>query len=210
MSTNPSASPATSQSTLSVPPGTQLLHEQVAGHKFGQCKFKFGLLRHTASGDILKPVCDRRSERELQFYKEVFQDNVNDIDRCLSQLRTFLPCFNGVHHDNQYNMDYLRLGDVLATMVHPSVMDIKIGPKTYDPEASNEKIATEMSKYKHAAVMGFRILGMRVSDNVGHATSSSLTLLLTNLVDLPIRNGRLYCKGQKFWLNGHRTRCCIK
>lgn len=165
------AAAASESSALSLPPGTQLLHDQVAGHKFGQCKFKFGLLRHTASGDVLKPVCDRRSERELQFYREVFQDDDGDAaaaaagveDRCRTRLRTFVPRFNGVHHDAHYEMDYIRLGDVLAQMVRPSVMDIKIGPKTYDPEASHEKIATEMSKYKHAAVMGFRILGMRVS-----------------------------------------------
>lgn len=61
------------------------------------------------------------------------------------------------------DVEYLKLDDLTATFRRPSVLDVKIGAKTYDPLASPEKVALESKKYAWSQQIGFRILGMRVS-----------------------------------------------
>lgn len=45
-------------------------------------------------------------------------------------------------------------------------MDIKIGKKTYDPEAGPAKIAREMTKFPHVEKFGFQFTGMQVLEHV--------------------------------------------
>lgn len=150
----------TDELSLDVPPGTALLHEQVAGHKFGRCKFRYGLLRHLESGDILKPVVDKRSQREQCFYATI---NASKSERDL-ELKKLLPKYKGLFYDPLSTVYYLRLENISERYEHSSVMDVKIGAITYDPEASPEKIEAEINKYKHAQSMEYRILGMRVCE----------------------------------------------
>lgn len=56
----------------------------------------------------------------------------------------------------------MQLEDVTAKFRYPCVTDIKIGAQTYDPNASQEKIAYEKRKCPQAAEIGFRLLGMKV------------------------------------------------
>ena len=87
----------------------------------------------------------------------------NDKDNgCLKILQKLVPHYNGLFHDDHMNIDYIRLEDITAHMMNISLLDVKIGYITYDPEASEEKRRAEMSKYKYAKDLGFRILGMRV------------------------------------------------
>lgn len=44
----------------------------------------------------------------------------------------------------------------------PAVIDYKIGRITYDPEASQEKIARQIKKYPPVEKTGFQLIGMRV------------------------------------------------
>lgn len=60
-------------------------------------------------------------------------------------------------------VEYLKLDDLARVFRKPSIIDVKIGAKTYDPLASKEKVALETSKYPWSQQIGFRILGMRVS-----------------------------------------------
>ena len=46
----------------------------------------------------------------------------------------------------------------------PCIMDIKMGPITYDPLASAEKQASERAKYPPLEKVGFQILGFRVGE----------------------------------------------
>ncbi|XP_023239535.1 inositol polyphosphate multikinase-like [Centruroides sculpturatus] len=57
---------------------------------------------------------------------------------------------------------YLCIDDVTEAFVKPCILDIKVGPCTYDPEASPEKILHETIKYPISTITGFRILGMRI------------------------------------------------
>jgi len=148
-----------------IPEDTKPLENQVAGHRFGHCLNKLGLLRHQSSQDILKPICDPRSEREFQLYSLIWKsdnDSDNDSDQVVVQLRQFVPKHNGIFIDKNSDNKYLRLKDVTIGLEKPSVLDVKIGPRTYDLEANQDKIKSEMNKYLFAQQIGFRILGMRV------------------------------------------------
>jgi len=45
---------------------------------------------------------------------------------------------------------------------HPCVMDVKVGPVTYDHEADDAKIAREKAKSPSLQQVGFQIVGVRV------------------------------------------------
>nr|XP_027205569.1 inositol polyphosphate multikinase-like [Dermatophagoides pteronyssinus] len=154
---------------ITIPDGAEQLQFQIAGHCFGKSKHKWGILKHSKSGDILKPVFDKRSRREQSFYEIIFNNNSNsnnDNNDCLTQLRKLVPHYNGLFHDDQMNIDYIRLEDITAKMINISLLDVKIGYITYDPEASDEKRRAEMNKYKYSKDLGFRILGMRYFDRL--------------------------------------------
>ena len=54
------------------------------------------------------------------------------------------------------------LEDVTARFRRPSVMDVKLGTRTFGADASAAKAAAEALKYPPQAEFGFRITGMRV------------------------------------------------
>jgi len=64
-------------------------------------------------------------------------------------------------------VSYLKLENVLHQFVRPSVMDIKVGPVTYDHEADVDKIARETAKSPALAQVGFQIVGVRVGGITG-------------------------------------------
>ncbi|CAG2165980.1 unnamed protein product [Oppiella nova] len=143
------------------PEGTDPLDNQVAGHRFGYSATHLALLRHLESNDILKPICDKRSEREFRLYSKIWDSN-HDFHEDIQTLRQFVPKMNGVFVDHKTGREYLRLEDMTNGMTSPSILDVKIGPKTYDPEANERKIASESGKYRFAELLGFRLLGMRI------------------------------------------------
>lgn len=58
--------------------------------------------------------------------------------------------------------DFLCLEDLTSHCKEPCIVDIKIGPITYDPMAIKEKVLEQSSKYRQLREFGFRILGMKV------------------------------------------------
>ena len=52
--------------------------------------------------------------------------------------------------------------DLAFGIEKPSVIDLKIGKITYDPEANADKIARQLLKYPPAEKIGFQLMGMRV------------------------------------------------
>jgi len=146
---------------IDLPKNTIPLDNQVAGHFYNE-NHEFGILKHATSGDILKPIVDKRSQREYNFYSQVFSVE-NDNDKTIVSLRKLIPQFNGIYQDEVSKCRYLRISNATHGMLNPSILDVKIGVKTYDPQASEEKIKSEMEKYIYATELGFRILGMRVS-----------------------------------------------
>ena len=140
-----------------LPPDTEPLEHQVAGHFYGRSKTKFGLLQRCSTGDVLKPLLNPpRGPRERQFYSDVFSENVSED---LRALRPFLPKLLGIYAFDQ--MTYLILENVLRPFEYPCVIDIKLGRITYDCEATPEKIRRQIGKFQPAAEIGFQLLGWK-------------------------------------------------
>ena len=59
--------------------------------------------------------------------------------------------------------EFMMLEDLTAYFHRPSILDIKIGKRVWDDFADPDKIEREKKKYPVQDVVGFRIIGMRVS-----------------------------------------------
>lgn len=150
-----------------LPKGCKPLTHQVAGHRFGQGRLRLGMLEH-ADGSIMKPVQPPpRGECEVNFYSKVFDQNCTDP--VLQTLRPFLPKFLGTCYpitpgsEDESPPQYLKLEDACKRFRNPSIVDIKIGRVSYDPDADPDKIAFESGKYPPQKKLGFQLLGTRVS-----------------------------------------------
>ncbi|KAL3877362.1 hypothetical protein ACJMK2_035084 [Sinanodonta woodiana] len=151
-----------------LPKGTVLPRNQVAGHKH-EGRSKLGLLQHE-DGTILKALQKPpRGTREVDFYKQVFDTTCTD--KTILQLRSFLPRFFGVCHLEEYHdVTYLKLENIVYPFRKPCVVDIKMGKRTYDPEAGPAKIAREVTKFPYVEKFGFQFTGMQTYDPVEQKT----------------------------------------
>lgn len=142
-----------------LPPGTKPLSNQVAGHKSGD---GIGCLE-VDDGTILKHVqYPPKGQRELDFYNNVFMaDSKDDI---LQELWPFIPKFYGVVGEDKNGSvaqhKYLKLENLMKNLSKPCVVDIKMGKKTYDPEASADKIALEIAKFPPVMQLGYQFSGI--------------------------------------------------
>ncbi|XP_076830457.1 inositol polyphosphate multikinase [Brachyhypopomus gauderio] len=141
------------------PNGCVPLSHQVAGHKYGISKV--GILQHP-DGSVLKQLQPApRGPRELHFYAQVFDEDCTDP--LLLTLQRHLPKYYGTWASSEVpNVVYLKLEDVTRRFACPSIMDVKIGRKSYDPFASREKQEEQIRKYPPMEEIGFQLLGMRV------------------------------------------------
>ncbi|KAL0984116.1 hypothetical protein UPYG_G00137280 [Umbra pygmaea] len=138
------------------------LSHQVAGHKYGVDKV--GILQHP-DGTVLKQLQPPpRGPRELQFYSMVYAADC--CDPYLLDLQKHLPKYYGTwpspEPPNGNRKLYLKLEDVTRRFQKPCIMDVKIGQKSYDPYASQEKREQQIKKYPLMEEIGFLVLGMRV------------------------------------------------
>lgn len=152
------------QKTPQLPKGASIPRNQVAGHKH-EGDSKLGLLEHN-DGTILKALQKPpRGTRELEFYKRIFDKDCTDTD--VLQLQQFLPYYYGAHEFQEYpGVTYLKLENLVSKFRKPCVVDIKMGKKTYDPEAGPAKIAREMTKFPYVEKFGFQFTGMQTYDPV--------------------------------------------
>lgn len=58
------------------------------------------------------------------------------------------------------------MDNLVGHLEKPCIMDLKIGKKTFDPFAAEDKIQRELIRYKYQAYLGFRITGFKVSANL--------------------------------------------
>ncbi|XP_019938930.2 inositol polyphosphate multikinase [Paralichthys olivaceus] len=135
------------------------LSHQVAGHKYGVDKV--GILQHP-DGTVLKQLQPPpRGPREMQFYSMVYAEGC--CDPCLLELQNHLPTYYGTWSSPENPSDlYLKLEDVTRRFVKPCIMDVKLGQRSYDPFASQEKREQQVRKYPLMEEIGFLVLGMRV------------------------------------------------
>lgn len=135
------------------------LSHQVAGHKYGVDKV--GILQHP-DGTVLKQLQPPpRGPREMHFYSTVYAEDC--CDPCLLELRNHLPKYYGTcASPDKPNDLYLKLEDVTRLFHKPCIMDVKLGQRSYDPFASQEKREQQIRKYPLMEEIGFLLLGMRV------------------------------------------------
>ncbi|KAJ8264398.1 hypothetical protein GJAV_G00148730 [Gymnothorax javanicus] len=135
------------------------LSHQVAGHKYGVDKV--GILQHP-DGTVLKQLQPPpRGPREMQFYSQVYADDCSDP--VLLALQQYLPKYYGAWSSPDTPSElYLKLEDVTRKFRKPCIMDVKIGQRSYDPFASQEKREQQIKKYPLMEEMGFLVLGMRI------------------------------------------------
>ncbi|XP_050664786.1 inositol polyphosphate multikinase [Leptidea sinapis] len=134
---------------------------QVAGHKAGVSGARYTGLLQCSNGTVLKPVLKDNQRREVDFYNRVFSSEDPD----LVELRKFVPKYFGCRKFTYsgHEMEYIILEDLSERMLEPCIMDIKIGKRTWDPLASEEKINKEKSKYTQCRQeWGFCIPGYQV------------------------------------------------
>ena len=127
-----------------------------------------GIFKDEKTKTLLKAILDYRGNREKTFYEFLYQnrDLANLTDEhldMLKQLRSFTPTYlstrliNGVH--------LIEMEDITEDLPFVSLMDVKMGRRSYDRYATNEKIAQERRKGHNSALFGFRILGTKVIIN---------------------------------------------
>jgi len=166
---------------------TEMGDKQVGGHLASEGKKGMLLL---ASRYLLKPVqSGKRRQREASFYEEIEELRANGDVATAAQLcglDGFLSSYHGAvrlgaYHKVEYaamgdvseqNMArrqelseedvYLVFSDATSGMKFPCVMDVKLGQRTYEPDATSDKIERELRKYPRQAEAGFRFVGTRV------------------------------------------------
>jgi hypothetical protein len=95
----------------------------------------------------------------------------------LRRLSSFLPFYHGmlttyassIHDGSRAGSSFLVLEDATHAFSEPCVLDLKLGTRTYEPNASPSKKQREEQKYPPQKKLGVRIVGMRVIKN--HHTS---------------------------------------
>uniref|UniRef100_G3PRT8 Kinase n=1 Tax=Gasterosteus aculeatus TaxID=69293 RepID=G3PRT8_GASAC len=145
------------------------LSHQVAGHKYGVDTV--GILQHP-DGTVLKQLQPPpRGPREMQFYSKVYAEDC--CDPCLLHLQNHLPKYYGTWSSPDSPKElYLKLEDVTRRFIKPCIMDVKLGQRSYDPFASQEKREQQIRKYPLMEEIGFLVLGMRVYKMCGDTFDS--------------------------------------
>ncbi|CAI9280575.1 unnamed protein product [Lactuca saligna] len=133
---------------------------QVAGHVAGAGKL--GPLVDD-SGRFYKPLQDgKRGTEEVSFY-ESFSSNTQIPEK----IRKFFPIFYGtkiMKASTGIEHPHIILQDLVSSRLSPSLMDIKIGARTWAPEASEEYITKCLKKDRESTSvsLGYRLSGLRV------------------------------------------------
>ncbi|KAI3766123.1 hypothetical protein L2E82_16173 [Cichorium intybus] len=136
---------------------------QVAGHVAGVGKL--GPLVDD-SGRFYKPLQDgKRGTEEVSFY-ESFTSNT----KIPENIRKFFPIFYGtkiMKASTGTEHPHIVLQDLVSSRVSPSVMDIKIGSRTWAPEATEAYITKCLKKDRESTSVsvGYRLSGLRVFIN---------------------------------------------
>ncbi|KAE8720201.1 Inositol polyphosphate multikinase alpha [Hibiscus syriacus] len=134
---------------------------QVAGHLASDGKL--GPLVDD-SGRLYKPLQgDGRGSKELAFYETFSSDT-----RVPDHIRRFFPVFYGSQLLEASNGSglclHLVLQDIVSGRINPSIMDVKIGSRTWYPGASDDYIKKCLEKDGRttSVSLGFRIAGLRL------------------------------------------------
>ncbi|XP_037836734.1 inositol polyphosphate multikinase isoform X2 [Kryptolebias marmoratus] len=136
------------------------------------------------------------------------------FDPCLLDLQNYIPKYYGTWSSPDSPNDlYLKLEDVTSRFVRPCIMDVKLGQRSYDPFASQEKREQQIRKYPLMEDIGFLILGMRVYNVQSDAFDTFNQHYGRSLVKDTVKDGLakffhngLYLRKDAIWASVHRVR----
>lgn len=134
---------------------------QVAGHKARDGQL--GPLIDD-SGRFYKPLQNgKRGSKEVAFYESFFSSVTVP-----KKIHRFFPVFYGTQlleaSDGSGLHPHMVLEDVVSSHLNPSIVDIKIGSRTWYPGASDDYIKKCLSKDRETTSLslGFRISGLQI------------------------------------------------
>ncbi|KNA04979.1 hypothetical protein SOVF_194640 [Spinacia oleracea] len=125
------------------------------------------------SGRFYKPLQqDERGSREAAFYNALLHSNT----KVKKQILRFFPAYYGTQNieasDGSGLHPHLVLQDVVSDYVKPCIIDIKIGSRTWYPQASEDYVAKCLRKDRGTTTvsLGFRISGLQIyqAENSGY------------------------------------------
>merc|ERR1719369_891479 len=111
----------------------------------------------------MKPIQEgERGKREVEFFKTV----MNSSDSTETVFKELISQFHGVHTKmlvDGSKVEYLLMENLTKGMRKPCIMDVKIGTKTYGPDASEKKKAQQDASYTGTKQpFGFSVPGLSV------------------------------------------------
>ncbi|KVH98071.1 inositol polyphosphate multikinase alpha-like [Cynara cardunculus var. scolymus] len=141
------------------------------------------------SGRFYKPLQgDERGSAEVTFYKQ-FSTNTEIPDR----IRRFFPVFYGTQvmkASDGFEHPHIMLQDLASSRSNPTIMDIKIGSRTFGPEASDDYIEKCLKRDRETTTLrlGFRISGLQVyvSEELGFYKPSRDLVLKSSIDDVKL------------------------
>lgn len=94
--------------------------------------------------------------------------NIGNITVLPEDSDVHLENIKNVNQSDLKNKDYLVLENLLSGYSKPNIMDIKLGKKLFDENATKEKIERmkNVSETTTSGSLGFRICGMQLQNNV--------------------------------------------
>lgn len=101
-------------------------------------------------------------------YSGLIEISISEESKCaMSNSLAHRPEASTTSHraSSTLHQPYLILKDLTTAFQHPSIIDIKMGTQTYEPDATQSKQRREIQKYPLQSEFGFRIVGMRVYDS---------------------------------------------
>lgn len=111
-------------------------------------------------------LCKAGKKGEIAFYEE-FNDKAGKYYPEMEILRPFCPVYHGIVEEG--GKKWIKMQNATAGLTNVSFMDIKMGDKSYGPDATPEKIKSQEEKAKKTTSLeyGFRLTGMTVKDDKG-------------------------------------------
>lgn len=125
-----------------LPNGYLALEHQVAGHTFQVGTDELGMLKNVDDGSVMKPAGSPMcAAREIRFYEQL----LTTTDPVMMALRDFTPEYRGTQTltVGHKTIKFIKLRDLTHGMMEPCVIDLKMGKRTWDPLATDQKREAE-------------------------------------------------------------------
>jgi len=131
---------------------------QVGGHGAWD---KDQAMQVSKKGLVLKPIQgDARGQREAEFFKTVS----NSTDPAVRAFLEFMPHFHGISKRKKSDGatgEFIMMENLTNNLSKPCIMDIKIGARTWGPDASEAKRKQQDASYAATkTAFGFSVPGL--------------------------------------------------